>query len=205
MYERYTDRAQKILQLANQEAQRFNHEYIGTEHILLGLIKEGSGVAANVLKNFDIQLQSIRSEVERLIQSGPDKLMTGKLPQTPRAKMVIEYSMEAARYLGDDCVGSEHILLGLLREREGVAAQDIDEFRIDYREGPPRDFEYRRSGSKWQKTSRSPIDQGQAGRTFTNTSTKKIVENALEEARILEHDYVGGEHIFWDCSTSLKV
>jgi ATP-dependent Clp protease ATP-binding subunit ClpC len=123
MYERFTDRARKVMQLANQEAQRFNHEYIGTEHILLGLIKEGSGVAANVLKNLDIDLRKIRLEVEKLVQSGPDMVTMGKLPQTPRAKKVIEYSMEEARNLGHNYVGTEHILLGLLREQEGVAAQ----------------------------------------------------------------------------------
>ena len=123
MYERFTDRARKVMQLANQEAQRFNHEYIGTEHILLGLVKEGSGVAANVLRNLDVDLRKIRLEVEKLVQSGPEMVTIGKLPQTPRAKKVIEYSMEEARNLNHNYVGTEHILLGLLREQEGVAAQ----------------------------------------------------------------------------------
>src|SRR5438477_11289721 len=123
MYERFTDRARKVMQLANQEAQRFNHEYIGTEHVLLGLIKEGSGVAANVLKNLDVDLRKIRLEVEKLVQSGPDMVTMGKLPQTRRAKKVIEYSMEEARNLNHNYVSTEHILLGLLREQEGVAAQ----------------------------------------------------------------------------------
>src|SRR5881227_2689332 len=123
MYERFTDRARKVMQLANQEAQRFNHEYIGTEHILLGLVKEGSGVAANVLKNLDINLRKIRLEVEKLVQAGPDMVTMGKLPQTPRAKKVIEYSIEEARNLNHNYVGTEHLLLGLLREQEGVAAQ----------------------------------------------------------------------------------
>ena len=123
MYERFTDRARKVMQLANQEAQRFNHEYIGTEHILLGLVKEGSGVAANVLKNLEVDLRKIRLEVEKLVQSGPEMVTVGKLPQTPRAKKVIEYSMEEARNLNHNYVGTEHILLGLLREQEGVAAQ----------------------------------------------------------------------------------
>jgi ATP-dependent Clp protease ATP-binding subunit ClpC len=123
MYERFTDRARKVMQLANQEAQRFNHEYIGTEHILLGLVKEGSGVAANVLKNLEVDLRKIRLEVEKLVQSGPEMVTIGKLPQTPRAKKVIEYSMEEARNLNHNYVGTEHILLGLLREQEGVAAQ----------------------------------------------------------------------------------
>src|SRR4051794_4852485 len=123
MYERFTDRARKVMQLANQEAQRFNHEYIGTEHVLLGLIKEGSGVAANVLKNLDVDLRKIRNEVEKIVQAGPDMVTMGKLPQTPRAKKVIEYAIEEARNLSHNYVGTEHLLLGLLREQEGVAAQ----------------------------------------------------------------------------------
>jgi ATP-dependent Clp protease ATP-binding subunit ClpC len=109
--------------LANQEAQRFNHEYIGTEHILLGLVKEGSGVGANVLKNLDIDLRKVRLEVEKLVKSGPDMVTMGKLPQTPRAKKVIEYAIEEARSLNHNYVGTEHLLLGLLREQDGVAAQ----------------------------------------------------------------------------------
>ncbi len=122
-FERFTDRARKVIQLANQEAQRFNHEYVGTEHILLGLIKEGSGVAANVLRNLDVDLRKIRLEVEKLVQSGPDMVTMGRLPLTPRARKVLEYATEEARNLNHNYVGTEHILLGLLREQEGVAAQ----------------------------------------------------------------------------------
>ncbi|NQT01151.1 MAG: AAA family ATPase, partial [Planctomycetes bacterium] len=123
MFERFTDRARKIMALANQEAQRFNHEYIGTEHILLGLVKEGSGVGATVLKNLDVDIKKLRLEVEKLVKSGPDMVTMGKLPQTPRAKKVIEYAIEEARSLNHNYVGTEHILLGLLRESEGIAAQ----------------------------------------------------------------------------------
>ncbi|MHC4442292.1 MAG: ATP-dependent Clp protease ATP-binding subunit [Planctomycetota bacterium] len=123
MFERFTDRARKVMALANQEAQRFNHEYIGTEHILLGLVKEGSGVGANVLKNLDVDLRKVRLEVEKLVKSGPDMVTMGKLPQTPRAKKVIEYAIEEARSLNHNYVGTEHLLLGLLREQDGVAAR----------------------------------------------------------------------------------
>jgi ATP-dependent Clp protease ATP-binding subunit ClpC len=123
MFERFTDRARKVMALANQEAQRFNHEYIGTEHILLGLVKEGSGVGANVLKNLDVDLRKVRMEVEKLVKSGPEMVAMGKLPQTPRAKKVIEYAIEEARNLNHNYVGTEHLLLGLLREQDGVAAQ----------------------------------------------------------------------------------
>jgi ATP-dependent Clp protease ATP-binding subunit ClpC len=123
MFERFTDRARKVMALANQEAQRFNHEYIGTEHILLGLVKEGSGVGANVLKNLDVDIKKLRLEIEKLVKSGPDMVTMGKLPQTPRAKKVIEFAIEEARSLNHNYVGTEHILLGLLRETEGIAAQ----------------------------------------------------------------------------------
>ena len=123
MFERFTDRARKVMALANQEAQRFNHEYIGTEHILLGLVKEGSGVGANVLKNLDVDLRKVRLEVEKLVKSGPEMVTMGKLPQTPRAKKVIEFAIEEARSLNHNYVGTEHLLLGLLREHDGVAAQ----------------------------------------------------------------------------------
>ena len=123
MFERFTDRARKVMALANQEAQRFNHEYIGTEHVLLGLVKEGSGVGANVLKNIDVDLRKVRLEVEKLVKSGPDMVTMGRLPQTPRAKKVIEYAIEEARNLNHNYVGTEHLLLGLLREQDGVAAQ----------------------------------------------------------------------------------
>ena len=123
MFERFTDRARKVMALANQEAQRFNHEYVGTEHVLLGLVKEGQGVAANVLHSLGIDLKKIRLEVEKIVKSGPDMVTMGKLPQTPRAKKVIEFAIEEARSLGHNYVGTEHLLLGLLKEHDGVAAQ----------------------------------------------------------------------------------
>src|SRR5207245_4360442 len=100
MYECFTDRARKVMQLANQEAQRFNQEYIGTEHILLGVIKEGSGVAAHVLKNLDIDLNRIRQQIEKTVMPGADEPeMTSRLPQTPRAKRVIEFAIAEAKGL----------------------------------------------------------------------------------------------------------
>lgn len=122
MYERFTDRARNIMQLANEEARRLNHEYIGTEHLLLGLVAEGSGVAAAVLKSLDVSLRKIRLEVEKIAVGGPEFAAADRLPQTPRAKQAIVFAMEEARSLNHNYVGSEHILLGLLREQEGVAA-----------------------------------------------------------------------------------
>ncbi len=123
MFERFTDRARKVMALANQEAQLFNHEFIGTEHILLGLLKEGTGVAATVLTNLGVDLKKTRLEVEKLVRSGPDMVSMGKLPQTPKARKVIEYAIEEARALNHNYVGTEHLLLGLLRETDGIAAQ----------------------------------------------------------------------------------
>jgi ATP-dependent Clp protease ATP-binding subunit ClpC len=124
MFEQFTERARKVLGLARQEAQKFNHEYIGTEHILLGLILEGSGVAATVLRNMEVDLRKIRLEIEKLVQQGP-QVMTApsKLPFTPRAKRVIDLAKEEASSLNHEHVGTEHLLLGLLRENEGIAAQ----------------------------------------------------------------------------------
>jgi ATP-dependent Clp protease ATP-binding subunit ClpA len=123
MFERFTERARTVMALANQEAQRFNHEYVGTEHILLGLVKEGHGVGANVLRKLGVDLTKVRSEVEKLVKPGPDPVAPGKLPYTPRAKKVVECAIAEARRLDHNYVGTEHVLLGLLAEREGVAAQ----------------------------------------------------------------------------------
>lgn len=129
MFERFTDRSRKVMALANQEAQRLNHEYMGTEHILVGLVKEGSGVAASVLKTLGIDLQKTRLEVEKLIKSGPEIVTMGRLPQTPLTKKVIEYAIEESRNLGHQHIGTEHLLLGLLREHDGLACQVL--MRLD--------------------------------------------------------------------------
>ena len=122
MFDRFTDRARKVMALARKEAQRFSHDFIGTEHILLGLVQEGSGVAANVLKNLDVDSGKIRAEIERQVQSGHSIVHMGQLPFTPRAKKVLELCQEAAKELGHGYIGTEHLLLGLIREEQGVAA-----------------------------------------------------------------------------------
>ena len=130
MFDRFTDRARKVMGLARQEAQRLNHEYIGTEHILLGLVQEGSGVAANVLKNLDIDLKKIRQEVEKLVKTGPSMVTMGQLPFTPRAKKVLELALEEASNLGHNYIGTEHILLGLIREKDGKAAKVLTNLSV---------------------------------------------------------------------------
>jgi len=123
MFDRFTDRARKVMNLAKSEAQRLNHEYIGTEHILLGLVQEGSGVAANVLRNMGIDLKRIRAEIEKLVKGSSTMVPMGNLPFTPRAKKVLELSLEEASQLGHNYIGTEHLLLGLIKESEGIAAR----------------------------------------------------------------------------------
>jgi len=130
MFDRFTDRARKVMNLAKSEAQRLNHEYIGTEHILLGLVQEGSGVAANVLRGMGIDLKRIRSEVEKLVKGSATMVPMGNLPFTPRAKKVLELSLEEASQLGHNYIGTEHLLLGLIKESEGIAARVLTNLSV---------------------------------------------------------------------------
>lgn len=129
MYEKFSDRARKVMALANQEAQRFNHEYLGTEHILLGLLKEGAGVGAAALKSLDVDLRKVRMEVEKRIKSGPDMVTMGRLPQTSKAKQAITLAIDSARESKDRHIGTEHLLLGIARS-DGVAYEVLHSFNI---------------------------------------------------------------------------
>jgi hypothetical protein len=185
MYERFSDRAQKVMQLANQEAQRLDHEYIGTEHILRGLVKEGGGVAADVLKDFGVQLHTITAEVDKFVQKGAPFSSISRLPQTPRAKQVIGYAMEEARNLNHDYVGTEHILLGLLREDEGFAAQvlmnlglRLEKVRAQIQANPGR-FDDESCTRRTSDKSRSSVRQ-------LDDDTKRRVRQLAEELAPLQ-------------------
>jgi ATP-dependent Clp protease ATP-binding subunit ClpC len=130
MFERFTDRARRVVVLAQEEAKMLNHNYIGTEHILLGLIHEGEGVAAKALESLSISLDSVREQVQDIIGQGQQQ-PTGHIPFTPRAKKVLELSLREALQLGHNYIGTEHILLGLIREGEGVAAQVLVKLGAD--------------------------------------------------------------------------
>jgi hypothetical protein len=130
MFERYTDRARRVVVLAQEEARMLNHNYIGTEHILLGLIHEGEGVAAKALESLGISLDAVRQQVEEIIGRG-QQAASGHIPFTPRAKKVLELSRREAEQLGHTYVGTEHILLGLIREGDGVAAQVLVQLGAD--------------------------------------------------------------------------
>jgi len=131
MFNRFTERARKVVVLAKEEAKRFNHNHIGTEHLLLGLVKEGEGVASAVLQNLGLSLEMIRLEVEKLVQTGPSTVISGDIPFTPKAKKVIELAMDEARHLGHNYIGTEHLLLGLIRESEGAASQVLLNLGLD--------------------------------------------------------------------------
>src|SRR3954451_7486989 len=128
-FDKFTERARKVLQLAQEEAQRFNHNYIGTEHLLLGLVREGEGVAAKVLANLGVELNKVRSAVEFIIGRG-DRTVAGDIGLTPRAKKVIELSVDEARRLNHHYIGTEHLLLGLVREGEGIAAGVLESLGV---------------------------------------------------------------------------
>jgi len=129
-FDKFTDRARKVLTLAQEESTRFNHNYIGTEHLLLGLVREGEGVAAKILSNLGIELNRVRSAVEFMIGRG-DRMLVGEIGLTPRAKKVIELAVDEARQLGHHYIGTEHLLLGLIREGEGVAAKVLDSLGVN--------------------------------------------------------------------------
>src|SRR5437867_1688922 len=127
----FTPRAQQVLALARKEADRFNHNFVGTEHLLLGLIKLGQGVAVNVLQKLGLDLETVRMEVEKQIGSGPDQKMFGNIPYTPRVKKVLALAAKEAKALSHTYVGTEHILLGLLHEGDGVAGRVLKSLGVD--------------------------------------------------------------------------
>src|SRR5437763_1603709 len=130
MFERFSERARQVVVLAQDEARLLKHNYIGTEHLLLGLIREEEGLAARVLRSLDVSVEEAREQVARVIGPG-DGVTTGQIPFTPRAKKVLELALRESRSLGHNYIGTEHILLGLVRENEGVAARILLDFDAD--------------------------------------------------------------------------
>ncbi len=130
MSNRFTERAQRVILIAQEEAKRLNHDYVGTEHLLLGLIALGEGVAAQVLANLGVDLRRVRSEIEKIVGTGDNVMLLGEIPFTPRAKKVLELAVEEAQNMGHNYVGTEHLLLGLIREEEGVAARVLENLGV---------------------------------------------------------------------------
>jgi ATP-dependent Clp protease ATP-binding subunit ClpA len=130
MFERFTERARHLVVLAQEEARVLQHGYIGTEHLLLGLLREEEGLAARVLDSLGVEIDEVRAQVARVVGRG-DEVTNGQIPFTPRAKKVLELALREARSLGHDYIGTEHVLLGLVRENEGVGARVLREFGVD--------------------------------------------------------------------------
>ncbi|MBL0350809.1 MAG: ATP-dependent Clp protease ATP-binding subunit [Elusimicrobia bacterium] len=130
MSNRFTERAQRVILIAQEEAKRLNHDYVGTEHLLLGLIALGEGVAAQVMANLGVDLRRVRAEIEKIVGTGDNVMLLGEIPFTPRAKKVLELAVEEAQNMGHNYVGTEHLLLGLIREEEGVAARVLENIGV---------------------------------------------------------------------------
>lgn len=131
MYARFTDRARKVMLYANEEAERNNHEYINTEHILVGLMKEGSGIAVNILKNSDLDVRKVRLEIEKISKKELETIPQ-KQSLSHSTKKVIEYAMDESRAFRHNYVGTEHLALGLIREQKGIAAQVLKSLGVNY-------------------------------------------------------------------------
>ena len=134
MFDKFTNRAKQVIKLAKKEAQRLNHNYLGTEHVLLGLLKLGQGIAVNVLRNLNIDYETVLSEVERIVGFGPEIQVYGDPALTGKVKKVFEYSNEEAASLNHNYVGTEHLLLAILRQTDGVAAQILENLNINLKE-----------------------------------------------------------------------
>ena len=186
---KFTERARKVLSLAQEEAQRFQHNYIGTEHLLLGLVREGEGVAAKVLNNLGVDLNKVRSTVEFIIGRG-DRIVLGEIGLTPRAKKVIELAVDEARRLDHHYIGTEHLLLGLVREGEGIASGVLESLGVNLE----------------MVRTQTIMVLSHAGGTPVETVTEKpkprpaeafgkVIQLAQEEAQHFQHDHVGTEHL----------
>jgi ATP-dependent Clp protease ATP-binding subunit ClpC len=192
----FTPRAQQVLALARKEADRFNHNYVGTEHLLLGLIKLGQGVAVNVLQKMNLDLETVRLEVEKQVGNGPETKMVGNIPYTPRVKKVLALAGKEAKALNHSYVGTEHILLGLLREGDGVAARVLKNLEVDIertRNEILRELDPNFSGNSAEDDDSEFEDPGNAGRKEGKTPALKAFGRDLTElAHAAELDPVIG-------------
>src|SRR5688572_18097757 len=195
MFERFTDRARRVVVLAQEEARMLNHNYIGTEHILLGLIHEGEGVAAKALESLGISLDGVRQQVEEIIGQG-QQAPSGHIPFTPRAKKVLELSLREALQLGHNHIGTEHILLGLIREGEGVAAQvlvklgaDLNRVRqqvIQLLSGSPTTAAGAGAGVPGEAAAPTSLVLDQFGRNLTQSARDGALDPVIGREREIE-------------------
>jgi len=213
-FDKFTERARKVLQYTQEEAQRFQHPYIGTEHLLLGLIRERGGVAAKVLSNLGIELNTVQSAVEFIISRG-DRIVLGEIGLTPRAKKVIELAVDEARRMNHHYIGTEHLLLGLVREGEGIAAGVLESLGVNLERlrqetirvlsnAPTTKETAPEAGQESSTSASSPEHITPNGSHMTGgnknldkftASSRRSLSFAQEEAQRLQHNYIGTEHL----------
>ncbi|MEO8953019.1 MAG: Clp protease N-terminal domain-containing protein [Ktedonobacteraceae bacterium] len=203
-FDKFTERARKVLQYAQEEAQRFQHNYIGTEHLLLGLLRVEDSVAAKVLANLGVEILKARGAVEFIIGRG-DRIVLGEIGLTPRAKKVIELAVDEARHMNHRYIGTEHLLLGMVREGEGIAAGVLESLGV--RLPKVRTETIRVLGQKPDAPSETLLVEqedevvGQKSHAFTapfdkfTADSRRALAFAQEEAQLLQHNYIGTEHL----------
>ena len=191
MHDRFTDRVRRVIYFAREEANRLQHDYIGTEHLLLGIVREGEGIAAKVLSKLELDFEQIQQAVESMVKGSGPSLIVGEIPFTPRAKRVLELAIEEARLLGHNYVGTEHLLLGLIREGEGVAAQVLAELSVDRKRvreevlrllGPSATMKARKT--KKEKSETQNLDQ--FGRDLTQLARENKLDPIIGREKEIE-------------------
>jgi ATP-dependent Clp protease ATP-binding subunit ClpA len=191
-FDRFDERAKRVLSLAQDEAIRLNHNYIGTEHLLLGLLREGEGVAARVLESLGVELSKLRTAMEFTIGRGETPTVPAQITLSPRTKKVIELAIDEARKLESDLVGTEHLLLGLVREGEGIASGMLQSLNISL--GSVRREVFAVLGKQYTEP---PTDSPSASHPFDRFShrAKRVLALSQDEAVRLGHNYIGTEHL----------
>jgi ATP-dependent Clp protease ATP-binding subunit ClpA len=198
-FDKFTERARKVLSLAQEEAQRFQHNYIGTEHLLLGLVREGEGVAAEALQFFNVDLEKVRSSVEFIIGRG-GRIVLGEIGLTPRAKEVIELAIDEARRLNHHYIGTEHLLLGIVREGGGIAVGVLESLGVNLENLRTRIIQMLglAPGTTISSSQANPRPTNAPSRNRFDKFTaraRKVLSLAQEEAQRFQHNYIGTEHL----------
>lgn len=195
MFERFTDRARTVMAMANKEAQRYDHPRIDTGHMLLGLIGEGTGVGAHVLKNLGVDLREIRLEVEKRLESGPEPITASKLPQTSEAKKVIEYAIYEARNLNHNYVGTEHLLLGLLRQEDSVAARVLVALGLELDDVRREVIDLLGEGMKLDDAGRMDMDDEATRRLLDRNRTLSMTVLAVQKLLPIDEPVTPGRMV----------
>ena len=205
MFDHFTDRAKKIFNLARRESERFHHEYLGTEHMLLGILREGTGVGSHALRNMGVDLGEACAATERVLETGPPASLPDQLPFTTSAKKVLELSMEESGSLGHNYIGSEHLLLGLIRENGGTAATVLKGLGVGLEDARKQVQAYLDDGEWAQRQEREQGREKEPARAPPRTGAgvfgrftdraKKTMNLARQEAQRFNHEYLGTEHV----------